>query len=148
MSKTSRIAVVVKSLIVKRKEGQVVAKGVTRKVIDLDDHTLRSRRVLACSSVMLYIRNEVGVQFFFAASSDGVGAATLISCAAMISAPAVRILALRDSCESGFLASGSKGIAISFPLGHASHSLMVEMWMFSKIEKGEASWIGGMGPKE
>ena len=40
MSKMLCIAVVVKSLIVNRKEGQVVAKGVTRKVIDLDDHTL------------------------------------------------------------------------------------------------------------
>lgn len=52
-SYTSFIAVVAKSLMVNRKVGQVVAKGVTRKVTALEDHTLRWRRESACSGVML-----------------------------------------------------------------------------------------------
>ena len=97
ISKTSFMAVVAKSLMANRKVGQVVAKGVTRKVMALKDHTFCWSRFSTCSGVMLYIRKEVGDLPLFSASSDGLGAATLISWAVIISATAVRILVQRNS---------------------------------------------------
>ena len=45
-----------------------------------------------------------------------------------------------------FLTSGLNGTVISFPPGHASHSLMSARSMLSKSEVGVVSWIGGIGP--
>ena len=148
MSKTSFMAVVAKSLMANRNVGQVVAKGATRKVMALEDQTFRWRSDVACSDVILYIRKDVGVRPLLSASSVGLGAATLISWAVVISATAVRILVRRNSWDSGFLASPSNGMAISFPPGRRSHSLTVARWMLSKMEVGVASWIGGIGPRE
>ena len=51
--KMSFMTVDARPLMVKRNVRQVVAKGATRKVIALDDHSLRKRRVLACLREML-----------------------------------------------------------------------------------------------
>ena len=88
------------------------------------------------------------MRFFIAAFSLGLGAATLISCVVIISATAVSILVRRNSCDSGNLASESKGTAISFPPVLRSHSLIVARWMLSKMEIGVASWTSGIGPRE
>ena len=83
----------------------------------------------------------------FAASADGLGAATLTSWLFVISAIEVRMRVRRYSCEPGFRGSLSKGMAINFPSpGWTSHSCTSPISINSKTEVGEASWMGGMGP--
>ena len=132
----------------KRKDGHTLTKGATLKVVDLEDHTERFRRVAACSWVMLYIRKEMGILFAFFAPSLGVGADTLTFSAFTISATAVSILVQKFSWDSWLLTSLSKGIAMSLPPGRLSHVFSSAISMCSKTAVGQWSCISGMGPGE
>src|SRR6266702_746962 len=89
----------------------------------------------------------MGMRPLFAASTNGLGVATLTSWLFVISAIEVRMRVRRYSCEPGFRGSLSKGMAINFlSPGWTSHSHTSPISINSKTEVGEASWMGGMGP--
>ena len=92
----------------------------TLKVTAWEDQTQHLKRVMACSSVMLYTRKENGVLYEFVFS---FGAMTLMSHKFVILTTAAKSRVLISVCFAMFFASSPKGWTRSFPFRRCSQSL-------------------------
>src|SRR6267142_2397749 len=112
--RTCSVMLVVNPWIWNRKFGLTRSSGMTRKVIEVEDHMERARRSWYCGGVRSYRRKEMGALRLRATSWFGLGADTLASLELVISLTAAKKFPHKQSWLARLRTSVSKGMASSF----------------------------------